>query len=60
MNAHSKIAFSRRPTDRPVAAEVRAGLAPSGSRAAVKIGMINLVYDMRRFVWLERASAVPG
>jgi hypothetical protein len=26
MNAHSKIAFSRRPTDRPVAAEVRAGL----------------------------------
>jgi branched-chain amino acid aminotransferase len=26
MNAHSKIAFSRRPTDRPVAADVRAGL----------------------------------
>jgi branched-chain amino acid aminotransferase len=26
MNAHSKIAFSRHPTDRPVAADVRAGL----------------------------------
>src|SRR3974390_979814 len=29
------------------------------ARAAVKIGMMNLVYNMRRFVWLERAAA-PG
>jgi len=27
------------------------------ARAAVKIGMMNLVYNMRRFVWLERAAA---
>jgi hypothetical protein len=30
------------------------------ARAAVKIGMMNLVYNMRRFVWLERAAAAPG
>ena len=29
------------------------------ARAAAKIGMMNLVYNMRRFVWLERAAA-PG
>ena len=29
------------------------------ARAAVKIGMMNSVYNMRRFVWLERAAA-PG
>ena len=30
------------------------------ARAAVKIGMMNLVYNMRRFVWLERAAVAPG
>ena len=30
------------------------------TRAAVKIGMMNLVYNMRRFVWLERAAVAPG
>ena len=30
------------------------------ARAAVKIGMMNLVYNMRRFVWLERAAGAPG
>ena len=30
------------------------------ARAAVKIGMMNLVYNMRRFVWLERVEGAPG
>ena len=30
------------------------------ARAAVKIGMMNLVYNMRRFAWLERAVVAPG
>ena len=30
------------------------------ARAAVKIGMMNLVYNMRRFVCLERAAVAPG
>jgi transposase, IS5 family len=29
------------------------------ARAASKIGLANLVYNMRRLVWLER-QAVPG
>ncbi|HEY7084165.1 MAG TPA: IS5 family transposase, partial [Hyphomicrobiaceae bacterium] len=29
------------------------------ARAAARIGMMNMVYNMRRFVWLERAAA-PG
>ena len=29
-------------------------------RARCKIGMMNLVYNMRRFVCLERISAQPG
>jgi hypothetical protein len=28
--------------------------------AAVKIGMMNLVYNMHRFVWLERVAAARG
>jgi transposase, IS5 family len=30
------------------------------ARAAVKIGMMNLVYNMRRLVWLERVAAAPA
>ena len=30
------------------------------ARAAVKIGMMNLVYNMRRFVLLERVAAAPA
>jgi transposase, IS5 family len=26
------------------------------ARAAVMIGMMNLVYNMRRLIWLERAA----
>jgi hypothetical protein len=26
----------------------------------VKIGMVNLVYNMRRLAWLERAAAAPA
>jgi len=29
------------------------------ARACVKIGMMNLVYNMRRLVWLERVAAAP-
>jgi transposase, IS5 family len=30
------------------------------ARARVKIGMMNLVYNMRRIVWLERVAAAPA
>jgi transposase, IS5 family len=30
------------------------------ARACVKIGMMNLVYNMRRLVWLKRAAAAPA
>ena len=30
------------------------------ARAAAKIGMMNLVYNMRRLVWLERVAAAPA
>jgi IS5 family transposase len=30
------------------------------ARAAVKIGMMNLVYNMRRLVWLKRVAAAPA
>jgi IS5 family transposase len=30
------------------------------ARAAVKIGMMNLVYNMRRLVWLERVAVAPA
>ena len=30
------------------------------ARACVKIGMMNLVYNMRRLVWLERVAAAPA
>ena len=30
------------------------------ARARVKIGMMNLVYNMRRLVWLERVAAAPA
>jgi transposase, IS5 family len=30
------------------------------ARACVKIGMMNLVYNMRRLDWLERAAAAPA
>ena len=30
------------------------------ARACVKIGMMNLVYNMRRLVWLERAVVAPA
>jgi len=30
------------------------------ARARVKIGMMNLAYNMRRLVWLERTAAAPA
>jgi len=30
------------------------------ARAAAKIGMMDLVYNMRRFVLLERVAAAPA
>ena len=30
------------------------------ARARVKIGMMNLAYNMRRLVWLERMAAAPA
>jgi hypothetical protein len=30
------------------------------ARAAVKIGKMNLVYNMRRLIWLERVAAAPA